>query len=366
MRNIFNKKSICFILPSFSDIPCGGYKVVYEYSQEFYKHGYKVYILYIDFLKPFYKWEKVSFFIKFKYLVKRILRYNQKNKWYKLEKGIVELTAPVLSHFWLPKSYNFCATAVDTSYFLDKVNISHSRKFYLIQDFEFWGTSEEYAFNSYKLKLNKIAISPWLCKKLDEVNEQYSYIPNGFNFSYFKLITPIKNRNPHSVALLYHVDDRKRFTDALEALTLVRQNDPLLSVKLFGAFPPPENLPDWITFYLKPNENIHNMILNTSSIFIVSSKAEGFCLPGGEALICGCALACTDCGGINVYAHNTTTALISPVCDPNALSKNILKLINDDSLRIRIATEGNKIIRQFTWEKAYNLFSDFILKHNNE
>lgn len=54
--------------------------------------------------------------------------------------------------------------------------------------------------------------------------------------------------------------------------------------------------------------------------------------------------------------RNEQTGLLSPVFDIEKLAENILRLIQSDHLRIRIAKQGNEFIQQFTWEKAYNSF----------
>ena len=61
-------------------------------------------------------------------------------------------------------------------------------------------------------------------------------------------------------------------------------------------------------------------------------------------------------------AKNNETALTSPVYDTEALAKNIIKLIKNDELRIKIAGNGNKFIKTFTWEKAFNSFKSILEK----
>ena len=53
-------------------------------------------------------------------------------------------------------------------------------------------------------------------------------------------------------------------------------------------------------------------------------------------------------------ATDGETALVSPVRDVEALATNIIRLIEDDNLRFRIAEAGNRNIQQFTWENAYS------------
>ena len=346
----------------YSDMPCGGYKVVYEYANRFSRLGYKTTVVYTDFLAPIYKWKlSVSRYTMFKMYIKRLLGYKQQNGWFKLDSKVREIVIPVIDKSNLPRADYYVATAIDTSYFLARISFSPKQKrFYLIQDFESWGTSDEYVYNSYKLPLNKIVISPWLYDKVESTESKAKLIPNGFDFNYFQLTTPIEQRNPHAVALLYHIDDRKCFQDAYTTLQKVKEKDPHLTVNMFGAYKCSIEFPKWITFYYRPDRKTHNMIYNSASIFIAASKAEGMALPPAEAMICGCALVCTDIGGFKVYAIPDKTALMSPVHDTDAMADNILKLINDSSLRIKIAHQGNDFIKQFTWEKAALSFEEYI------
>ena len=42
------------------------------------------------------------------------------------------------------------------------------------------------------------------------------------------------------------------------------------------------------------------------------------------------------------------------------MSLNIIKLIEDNELRIRIAKEGNNYVKQFTWDSAFSKFKDVL------
>ena len=76
-------------------------------------------------------------------------------------------------------------------------------------------------------------------------------------------------------------------------------------------------------------------------------------MPIGEAMICGAAVACTDNKGYLEMAKDGETALVSPIKDSKALAENIIRLINDDELRHRIAANGNRFIQRFTWDESY-------------
>lgn len=156
--------------------------------------------------------------------------------------------------------------------------------------------------------------------------------------------------------MLYHNDDRKRSCDTIAAFKLVKEKIPSLKVLVFGVPKRPDDLPEWFEYHRLPEPTEHRNLYNNAEIFCSASKAEGMALPPGEAMICGCALVCTDIGGHRVYAEPEKTALLSPVFNVEALSQNIIRLIENPSLRISIAKAGNEKMKQFTMESASKKF----------
>ena len=69
--------------------------------------------------------------------------------------------------------------------------------------------------------------------------------------------------------------------------------------------------------------------------------------------MCGAAVVCTDNKGYMEMAVHEENALVSPVRDAQGLADNIMRLIEDDELRCRIATNAMEHIKQFTWDRAY-------------
>ncbi len=361
------KKHIIFVLPGRDNSPVGGYKVIYEYANRLIEK-YTVSILY-----PHNKFSfdriKTSLLKKVYHLcgfyIKKSLHFFQAGEWFNLNPQVKKIFCYKINKNIKRKYKNslFIATAVETAYDLNNIGITKKNGFYFIQDFEAWnGITEKQVLDSYKFSLNKIAIAPWLVEKVNSVGETAELIPNGFDFDYFKMTTPIENRSPYEIAMLNHTDERKRCEDSIAALKLVKERIPELHVNMFGVPERPNNLPEWFTYYQKPNKKQHNSIYNTAAIFVAASKAEGMALPPAEAMQCGAAICCTDIPGFTLYAKNNTTALLSKVFDIHGLKDNIIKLITDNTLRISIAKNGNVFIQKFTWNKSVKKFTDYIEK----
>lgn len=232
---------ILFILPGIMIKPVGGAKVVYEYANRFVSEKNEVAILYL--------YQKKIRGIPLGII--KLLRLH-KPRWFKL-KNVTLLCEKKLSEKIAEKYEKIICTSVETAYKLNAIkSIPISRKYYFIQDFEAWGNnSEDYVYNSYKFPMKKIVIANWLEECVEKTGEKATVIPNGFDFKYFELNKPIENRNRFEIAMLWHLDDRKRCLDAIEALKIVKNEIPQLHVTMFGVFDKPP-LPAWFDYCCTP------------------------------------------------------------------------------------------------------------------
>ena len=223
-------KKLAFILPERDLKPAGGYKIAYEYADFFAGIGYEVHLL--------YNYEKINFFSSSKngffklkafigFYYRQFRKQLELSNWYFFKYNVKKDILFNYKPFFLNKYKDFdavFATAVDTAYALNDVkSIPDKQKFYLIQDFENWNSNtDEYCYNSYKFPFTKIVISKWLQKKVEETGNTATLIPNGLDFDYFKLTVPIETRKSTEIAMLYHLDDRKRCCDSMAALEIVK------------------------------------------------------------------------------------------------------------------------------------------------
>jgi len=209
----------------------------------------------------------------------------------------------------------------------------------------------------------KVVIARWLYEqglKLGVPADEMIHIPNGIDHSRYRILRPIENRHPR-VAMLYHWTPIKGAEDGIKALELARKRFPSLQTVLFGRFPRPKTLPGWIEYhYDPPQEELVDSIYNGSSIYLCPSWVEGWHLPPAEAMACGCAVVSTDIGGVRDYAEHGVTALLSPPKDPEALAENVIRLLEDDNLRIKLAKAGCDRIQEFTWERSTDLLEQFL------
>lgn len=361
---MITKGTIVWFLPCRDICPIGGFKVVYEYANRFAADGYDIFIVYPQFLK-LSKHKNIFFnFLRWnvnllRYFYNKIKKTDCNPNWFQLDPCV---HCEYVFRFGNSKTLRihgakFIATATGTSFELSKIKqIESKNKFYFVQDFESWnGISSECVYDSYRLPLKKITIAPWLVERIESVGSSAVLVENGFDFEYFKMTNPIEKRSPYEVAMLYHKAEIKRSEDAIAALKIVKNKIPSLHVTMFGTFDRPD-VPKWFEYFQMPDKETHNNIYNRASIFVAPSRIEGMGLTPAEAMMCGCAIVCTDNPGFEIFSSPNETTLVSPACDVDALSQNILRLVQDDGLRKRLARNGNEFIKQFTWERAFGKF----------
>lgn len=338
---------ITFCLPELFRKPIGGYKIVYEYANRLSKRGYDVSIVFLGD-------NQVERKIKIKYLnniLSRLFNWYYP-KWFKLDDKIRKIPISSIIKNEFPDSDIVFATGIETVETVKNLEIDIEKKFYLIQDFEDWAYSKEQVIESYKLGFQNIVVSKWLFNIVSPYSPKTKLISNPIDTNIFKVINPIESRNPFMLSMLYHTSEKKGIPDAITAIKKVHKKYPDLRLHLFGIPKKPDFLEEWMTYTQNASTKELQKIYNETGIFVCASIDEGFGLTGAESMACGAALASTSYTGVFDYAENEVTALLSPVGNPDALSENIIKLINDESLRIKLAKKGSQQFLTRTWEKS--------------
>jgi glycosyltransferase involved in cell wall biosynthesis len=354
-------KTIYFLLPgkdvdqnNWQCVPVGGYKVVYEYANRLAQDGNKVILAYShtrcneSFLKC------IKTFVGYYY--RKAKGQLKSGEYFSFHDNVKKIFPYRFSSHWLNVEHDaiVVATSFFTSVELNKLKcIPIVQKYHFIQGHELWEGTEDDLDASYRFGMHNIVIAPWLQEKVEQAGAKATLITNGFNFEEFTLMQPIDSRQPHEIVMLNHTLDHKRCKDSWAALELVKRQVPDLHVTMFGTCPAPQNMPSWYTYFQSPIKSKLNEIYNNGAIYVAASDFEGFGLTIGEAMICGCAVACTNNGGFTCMAKDDDTALVSEVYDVEALATNVLRLIKDNALRLRIATSGNCFIQNFSWNNSY-------------
>jgi len=346
---------ITFVLPLPGTNPIGGFKVVYEYANFLAAAGHRVTVVHPAIFRidqPLHSLELRSAAKTVGlYLRNRITGDFRPTRWFEVLPAVRMLWVPSLAERYVPNGDVLIATAWETAEWAVQYSPSKGRKFYLIQHFETWAADPERVLKTWKMPFEKIVIARWLQEIAEQHGESAHLIHNGLDFKRFSLDIPIEARDPDRVLLIQHSLDWKGTADGRAAFEFARREHPALKLTLFGLTPPAASTPD-IEFHLNPSQAFLRELYNSTAIFLSPSWSEGFGLPAAEALQCGAALVATNIPGSASFAIHDETALLCPIKNPAAMAENILRLVREPALRVRLAKQGNEFIQQFTWQRA--------------
>ena len=326
---------IGFILSATTRFPSGGAKIVYEYANFLVSHGHEVSI-YFDCsssLKRFHLPE-IMRKVAARYLVW------QRPSWFTLDSRVRKICIFGITNQSILSGDAIFATVVDTAIPVSRLSADKGRKLYLIQGFENWQLSDKEVQDTYQLGMTNIVVSKWLEKIVQQFAPQPILISNAINNNIFNIEIPLSQRKCRSLIFHWRKESYKGGDYALELIEKLHRKYLDFKFTAISSQAKPSGFPDYIEFVhgVSPEEVARRN--NQHAIFVCTSVAEGFGLPGLEGMACGCALVSSGYQGVYDYAVNEENALISPVKDVDAMFRNVERLLRDDSLRIRLAQAG--------------------------
>ncbi len=344
---------INLLLPHYGCKPAGGFKVAYIYANAFQKYGNEVTIIYPAVCR---KGPRCIFGFWRTYFGRKV-----KSEWFPLEPEIRRIYVRTLHEKNIPDADVTIATSYETSLFLNDYSEKKGKKFYLIQDLEIWSASKKRVLQTWHFDMVKIVISQHLLKVGQEhAVENLFYIPNAIDRKQYCIYNDYENRQK-IIAMMYSPAKHKGTQYGIEAILEVKKQFPEMKALMFGKVKRPDILPEWIEYYENPAQIfIVKEIYNMASIFVCSSISEGWGLPPMEAMACGAAVVTTDCGGVRDFAIPDQTAIVCPIKDSESMKAGIIKLLNDNELRIRLIQNALHKISEFDWDTSTMKFFDLI------
>lgn len=347
---------ITFVMPFYSPKPIGGFKIIYEYANQLAARGHEVTVVH----PRRWPWTHFPRLTKlYLRLMKKERTYLPELRWHSVDRRVKMLYVPEPTASYIPDG----DAVFNNRWVIGEYPPGKGVEFHIFQSYGLWPNAQAQEDALFRAPIGKIVIARWIYEqalKLGARAEDMIYIPNGIDHAKYKMIKPLEGR-PARIVMLYDPMPYKGARDGIEALELTRAKFTGLQAVLFGVLPRPRSLPGWIEYYSDPaQEDLVNSIYNCSSIYLSPSWTEGFGLPSAEAMACGCALVSTDSGGVRDFAEHRVSSLLSPPKNPGALAENIIRLLENDDLRIRIAQAGHERIGEFTWERSTDLLEQYL------
>jgi glycosyltransferase involved in cell wall biosynthesis len=357
--------SITFVLPGGGETPVGGFKVIYEYANALVGKGHRVAVVHPQILASqnnlIARLESFS-----RYLRSAIKKTYRPDAWFRIDPRVQLLWRPTLDACYVPNGDCVIATAWETAEQVSKYPMTKGKKYYFVQDYERYASAtddiKQRMGATYRLGMYMTYISPAVREMILESGGQPDlYLPNGIDFDQYHLGKDITSTERDSLGFPIRHSPIKGTGDAIRALQIVREQYPALKVWSFG--PKPKiPLPAWVNHHVLPTDKELCLLYNASKLFILPSHYEGWGLPGCEAMVCGAALVTTDNGGCHAYAtHDSNALIVKPKC-PVELAQAVIRLLDDDRLRVKLAKKGLETVQQFTWERSAALFEAALIE----
>jgi len=353
---------ITFLLPGYTWIPSGGYRVVYEHANRLVARGHEVAVVHPRHLE-FYQPPAVPFLRRLRLAQYSVMELFVRPSidWQPVDDRVRLLFVPTSDQRYIPDADVLFATAWHTARPVIECSRAKGEKCYFIQHYEACMGPKHLVDETWRMPMRKVVVSRWLLEVGRELcGHTLSYVPNGIDHEHYRVMRPIERRR-RQIVMMHSPVDFKGSRDGVAAMQMVKERFPDVPMVLFGTGRRSSWIPKWMTYVRNPPQRqIVEELYNNSSIVLSPSLTEGFALPPAEGAACGCAIVATDSGGIRDFAEQGVSALLSPPRDPEALANNLCRLLADDDLRIRLAHAANKRIKQFTWERSSDLLQEFI------
>ncbi len=175
-------------------------------------------------------------------------------------------------------------------------------------------------------------------------------LPLPHDESIFYKDPDIKKENDLIVSVT-RFTEQKRVDYLIKAMALIIEKRPSARLEIFGKGPLEDEIKTLINkFGLSDNITINQPVsqdklcetYNKASVVVLNSYEEGFGLALSEAMLCGTAVVGVNSGGITDIIKDNETGLLVEPDNSQHLSDALLKMLNDEPLRAKLADLGHK------------------------
>jgi GT2 family glycosyltransferase len=198
--------------------------------------------------------------------------------------------------------------------------------------------------DSYRLEFHYLTTSGWNAERLREMHIAARVAPPGIDPGRFFPRDDVERRDDVVLAL-GRTDPLKDF--ALTRSAWAALPEPRPELWLFGIEPALADAPG-IRYVERPPDEQVNELLNTATVFVQTSRHEGFCLPILEAMAAGVPVVCTDADGNRDFCRDGENCLM-PEPSPEAVAAAIRCLLEDAALCERLVAAGLETAAAYAW-----------------
>lgn len=239
-----------------------------------------------------------------------------------------------------------------------------------IQEIESWFYPDDLdiqrtVISCYRKEFKNLTTSSYNLDEIMQLGLKAELIPCGYDEAVYYKKDSIKKKDNVLLAA-GRTFFQKNFMFSFDAWRSLGEDRP--NFWLFGTEPDMKSMDDRITYHFKPTDDEINDLYNTATVFVQTSRHEGFCLPVLEAMAAGTPVICTDMHGNRDFSIDGKTVLMVDQDDRKMLAKTIQKLFTDKKLQDKLIKNGLKEAEKYTWPvitKRVATFYDKVTEQNH-
>lgn len=206
-----------------------------------------------------------------------------------------------------------------------------------------------------------------IAQAFDRPEQRISLIYNGIDTDTFRPLPDVRKRTMRLMTTASADQPLKGLRYLLEAMARLKPEYPDLELLVVGKLKPGGaterrlrrlQLIDSVKFVSGISTEKLVEYYNEAAIAISPSLYEGFGLPAGEAMACGCAVISSDGGALPEVVGQA--GIVVPAGDSAAMSEALKRLLRSPDERERLEQLGRqRILDKFSWKVAAREFTEY-------
>jgi len=242
------------------------------------------------------------------------------------------------------------ATWWETGEIVWLASVSHGVPVFLVQEFETWFYPDDPVARAavvagYRREFLTVTQAGYQQQELAEVGVTARLLPIGYDEHVFRPL-PEVHRDADTVLALGRSFFQKNFEMTRRAWERLGERRPTLL--LFGSEPGLVS-DDRARYVVRPSDAEVNELYNRATLFVQTSRHEGFGLPVLEAMAAGCPVITTDSHGNRDFCEGGSNCIIVPQDDDAALADAMRRLLDDPEECERLRLGGWETARRHPW-----------------
>ena len=207
--------------------------------------------------------------------------------------------------------------------------------------------------DSYREEFRYLTTSDWVAERLRELGRTPTQVAPGISLDTFRdLGLPREDGVLLSLARSNPLKNFDLTVGAWQSMEVPRPD-----LWLFGIEPELAE-PVGARHFTAPSDEQVNELYNRATVFVQTSRHEGYCLPLLEAMAAGVPTVCTDAHGNRDFCRDGENCLMTDD-DPASVSAALERLFADRALRAELSKEGMRTAAAYAWERRVDELERF-------